>query len=319
MPLMRCPKCGQAYDVPGAVAVRLPNSIATCHCGEWISGSKAAVLARMLNPDQIREVDLQPYKVSERGPSRFEDISDPEPSDPRQFTRSVHVVARGASEPVDKVFTISEHPLWIGSHGCHVTLDDADVAPRHCAIAVRGKKIILRDGGSAPGTFLDGQKIDEAVIGDGVHLLRLGSALISIESSDAAGVAVGALKAEAEPVFEEPLLDSMLERATGEQPKPSPQSSRVMLVCIDGPLKGQEFEIPPGGLVVGREGHVRVPDEFLSRQHFEVIAGGDGIVRVRDLGSRNGTFLNTLPARNTKVQQGDEIKAGNNRFRIDRA
>ena len=61
MPLIRCPKCGQAYDVPGAVAVHLPNSIATCHCGEWLAGSKAAVLARMLDPTKIREVDLQPH------------------------------------------------------------------------------------------------------------------------------------------------------------------------------------------------------------------------------------------------------------------
>src|SRR5438045_3483809 len=63
MPLIRCPKCGQAYDIPGVIAVRLPNSIATCHCGEWLAGSKAAVLARMLNPQEIKEVDLQPYRV----------------------------------------------------------------------------------------------------------------------------------------------------------------------------------------------------------------------------------------------------------------
>src|SRR6266576_2258132 len=63
MPLIRCPKCGQAYDIPGVIAVRLPNSIATCHCGEWLSGSKAAILARMLDPAKIKEVDLQPYRV----------------------------------------------------------------------------------------------------------------------------------------------------------------------------------------------------------------------------------------------------------------
>ena len=72
-----------------------------------------------------------------------------------------------------------------------------------------------------------------------------------------------------------------------------------------------------GGLVVGREGHVRVPDEFLSRRHFEVARDEEGVIRVRDLGSRNGTFLNTLPARNTKVHAGDEIRAGVNRFKIE--
>jgi pSer/pThr/pTyr-binding forkhead associated (FHA) protein len=92
---------------------------------------------------------------------------------------------------------------------------------------------------------------------------------------------------------------------------------RVVLICVEGPLIGQEFEVPPTGLVVGREGHVRVPDEFLSRRHFEVIPDAEGIIRVRDLGSRNGTFLNTLPATNTKVQAGDEIRAGVNRFKIE--
>ena len=48
MPLIRCAKCGQAYDVPGVIAVRLPNAIATCACGEWLSGSKAALLARLV-------------------------------------------------------------------------------------------------------------------------------------------------------------------------------------------------------------------------------------------------------------------------------
>ena len=53
MPLIRCAKCGQAYDVPGVIAVRLPNSIATCACGEWLAGSKAALLARLGNPDAV--------------------------------------------------------------------------------------------------------------------------------------------------------------------------------------------------------------------------------------------------------------------------
>lgn len=103
-------------------------------------------------------------------------------------------------------------------------------------------------------------------------------------------------------------------------PEPSPAaaaSSRTVLVCVDGTLSGQEFEIPPTGLIVGREGHVRVPDEFLSRRHFELFRDADGAIRVRDLGSRNGTFLNTVAARDTKVNAGDEIRAGENTFRIE--
>jgi pSer/pThr/pTyr-binding forkhead associated (FHA) protein len=308
MPLIRCPKCGQAYDIPGVVAVRLQNAIATCHCGEWLSGSKAAVLARVMNPEQIREVDVQPYRVDGAAEPPAEAPRTETPSRPR----SVHIVARGANESVDTVFTIHEHPLWIGRKGCHVELAEAELSIRHCSIFVRGDDLVVRDADSHMGTFLDGQQVDETVLSDGVHVLRAASALITVEPTDAPGVPVEPIALDdADVVDESALAEKLRTRQT------QPILLRVVLVCVDGALKGQEFEVPATGLVVGREGHVRVPDEFLSRRHFEIVRDEDGAVRVRDLGSRNGTFLNTLPARNTRVQKGDEITAGQNRFRIE--
>ncbi|HEV8660574.1 MAG TPA: FHA domain-containing protein [Thermoanaerobaculia bacterium] len=313
MPLIRCPRCGQAYDIPGVIAVRLPNSIATCHCGEWLAGSKAAVLARMLNPDQIKEVDLQPYRVDEPAPSDAASVK-AAPAEAPAAPRSIRIVARGAHESVNKVFTIREHPLWIGRKGCHVDLPDSSLDLRHCSISVRGKELVVRDADSHMGTYLDGQKVKEAVIGEGVHLLRVGSALVSIEPTEETGVPVEPTELDTnEIVGDETAIEALRTRPVKTLSEPK----RMMLVCIDGPLVGQEFEIPPTGLVVGREGHVRVPDEYLSRKHFEVFAEADGTIRVRDLGSRNGTFLNTLPAHNTKVQSGDEIRAGVHRFRVE--
>jgi pSer/pThr/pTyr-binding forkhead associated (FHA) protein len=309
MPVIRCPKCGQAYDVPGAVAVHLSNSIATCHCGEWLAGSKAAVLARMLDPGKIREVDLQPYRINAAQAESAEAAAvAPQPIMPR----SIRIVAKGARESVDRIFTIQEHPLWIGRRGSHVELAEAELSLRHCSIFLRGHDLVIRDADSHHGTFLDGQKISEAVIGDGVHLLRAGSAIVTIETTDQPGVAVEPLAIDATPADEREVFEAL--SAAEVEPH---DDGRVVLVCIDGLLKGQEFEVPQTGLVVGREGHVRVPDEYLSRRHFEVLPDSDGAIRVRDLGSRNGTFLNTLPARNTKVHPGDEIQAGVNKFRIE--
>jgi pSer/pThr/pTyr-binding forkhead associated (FHA) protein len=309
MPLIRCPKCGQAYDVPGVIAVRLPNSIATCHCGEWLSGSKAAVLARMMNPEQIKEIDLQPYRVAAGEEAAREQASSAAPAG----ARSIRVIARGAKESVNTVFTIHEHPLWIGRKGCHVELAEAELSIRHCSISVRGTQLVLRDADSHMGTFLDGQQIKEAVVPDGVHVLRVGSAMITIEPTAEAGTPVLPIALGDATVDEKQAMTLQARAEVAEDLS----GKRAILVCIDGSLNGQEFEIPPGGLVVGREGHVRVPDEFLSRKHFEVVPDGDGTIRVRDLGSRNGTFLNTLPAKNSKVHSGDEIRAGVNRFRIE--
>jgi pSer/pThr/pTyr-binding forkhead associated (FHA) protein len=310
MPQIRCPKCGQAYDIPGVIAVRLPNSIATCHCGEWLSGSKAAVLARLVDVDQIREIDMKPYRVdAPQQPAEAHSEPMIAPSQPR----SVRIVARGSKESMNTVFTIHEHPLWIGRKGCHVELAEAELSIRHCSISVRGDKLVVRDADSHMGTFLDGQPIDEAVIEDGVHLLRVGSALVSIEPTAERGVTVEPMAVPTTGAIDEAVLARIRSARTTEPAA----AARVVLICVEGPLAGQEFEIPQGGLVVGREGHVRVPDEFLSRRHFEVAREEDGAVRVRDLGSRNGTFLNTLPARNTKVHTGDEIRAGVNRFKIE--
>lgn len=312
MPLIRCPKCGQAYDVPGLIAVRLPNSIATCHCGEWLSGSKAAVLARMVDVEQIREIDMKPYRV-EAAAQRHDAHEQRRPAPPAR-PRSVRIVARGAAESLNKVFTIDEHPLWIGRRGSHVELEEAELSIRHCSITVEGDALVVRDADSHMGTFLDGQEIDESVIEDGVHLLRVGSALVSVEPTEEEGERVGPIAIAEERLVDESALAGKLQSARAAA---AAADERAVLICLEGPLVGQEFEIPPGGLVVGREGHVRVPDEFLSRRHFELLRDDDGNVRVRDLGSRNGTFLNTLPARNTRVRAGDEIRAGTNRFRID--
>ena len=312
MPLIRCAKCGQAYDVPGVIAVRLPNSIATCHCGEWISGSKAALLARLMNPGEIKEIDLEPYKVERTGDTPAAPVAAPKP--PGQ-PRSIRIIARGAREAVNKVFTIEDYPLWIGRKGCHVELAESDLSLRHCSISLQGDDLIARDADSHMGTFLDGQRIIETSISDGTHLLRVGSALVSIEPTGEPGALVEPIRGDAEaPIEEAELAHKITQRTPAPAAAPA---TRPVLICIDGALNGQEFEIPASGLVVGREGHVRVPDEFLSRRHFEVGPDADGSIRVRDLGSRNGTFLNTLPAHDTRVQSGDEIRAGINRFRIE--
>jgi pSer/pThr/pTyr-binding forkhead associated (FHA) protein len=266
-----------------------------------------------MNPGDIKEIDLKPYRV-QRSPDEASTPSIAAEAG-TGAPRSVRVMARGATESIDTVFTIGVHPLWIGRKGCHVELAEAELSLRHCSIVLQGNDLIVRDADSHMGTFLDGQKITATVISDGTHLLRVGSALVSIEPTEEQGMPVEPMRLEVEaPLEEAELAHKIIQRTASAAPA---QAGRPVLICIGGALNGQEFEIPPSGLVVGREGHVRVPDEFLSRRHFEVGPDPDGTIRVRDLGSRNGTFLNTLPAHNTKVQSGDEIRAGINRFRIE--
>ena len=233
-----------------------------------------------------------------RGPS--------EPKTAPSRPRSVRIVARGSKESVNTVFTIHEHPLWIGRKGCHVELAEAELSIRHCSIFVRGDKLVVRDADSHMGTFLDGQPVDEAVIEDGVHLLRVGSALVSVEPTEQSAASRSSRSPRVLPAPSTSRCWPEKRARAHDATRRSRARGARSASKVRWPARSSRSR--RADCVVGREGHVRVPDEFLSRRHFEVARDEDGVVRVRDLGSRNGTFLNTLPARNTKVHTGDEIR-----------
>ncbi len=76
---------------------------------------------------------------------------------------------------------------------------------------------------------------------------------------------------------------------------------------------GERREIKVTGLItIGRspEATVQVDDKTLSREHTQVYLHG-GRVCVRDLGSKNGTYLNGSLVKQPEVlKQGDRIKVG---------
>lgn len=313
MPLIRCPQCSETYDIPPAVAVRLPVTVANCSCGYWLCGDRQKLLQQLSDTGNIEELDVAPYRVVSTAPAapKLElDFGAEAPSAPR----NVHVVARGSDASIDTIFTIHEHPLWIGKKGCHIEFDDPDLSLQHCSIEVRGTRLILRDADSHTGTYLDGQEISEAEIEGGVHLLRVGRALLSIEPVEQEGRPVEPVRIETDELLEAP---SLLTRKIQQKSAPDKTLQRLFLRGIEGPAAGKEYDLDLSANTVGREGTIRVPDEYLSRKHFEIFRDDEGNLRIRDLGSRNGTFLNTLPAKNTKVHPGDEIRAGMTLFRVE--
>jgi pSer/pThr/pTyr-binding forkhead associated (FHA) protein len=65
------------------------------------------------------------------------------------------------------------------------------------------------------------------------------------------------------------------------------------LRVISGPHAGETFDVTRGKLLIGREEdcQLRPESEFVSRHHC-VLLVDDYTLRVRDLGSKNGTFVN---------------------------
>ncbi|MFV0444287.1 MAG: FHA domain-containing protein [Planctomycetaceae bacterium] len=84
------------------------------------------------------------------------------------------------------------------------------------------------------------------------------------------------------------------------------------LIVETGKHKGKRMRIPDGESVVGRDeqSQIRIASEEVSRQHCVLISQTERLI-VRDLGSRNGTFINGRPITSEVIlQPGDHLVIG---------
>ena len=90
------------------------------------------------------------------------------------------------------------------------------------------------------------------------------------------------------------------------------------LIVETGKHKGKRLKIPDGESIVGRDeaAQVRIASEEVSRKHCALLSSAQGIT-VRDLGSRNGTFVNGKPITEaTELKPGDLLVIGPMGFRF---
>ncbi len=89
---------------------------------------------------------------------------------------------------------------------------------------------------------------------------------------------------------------------------------------LSGPLAGQTIAITPGKLLIGREVdcHLR-PDSALISRHHCVLLLDEYTLRIRDLGSTNGTFVNNrrIGSGETILIHGDTVNVGEISCQID--
>ena len=82
---------------------------------------------------------------------------------------------------------------------------------------------------------------------------------------------------------------------------------------ISGPFRGQTFQIPRGKFILGREHdcHLVLDTNSVSRHHC-VLLLDDYTLRIRDLASKNGTFVNRDLTRIGEriLVDGDTVRVG---------
>jgi Nif-specific regulatory protein len=87
------------------------------------------------------------------------------------------------------------------------------------------------------------------------------------------------------------------------------------LVAIDGQWKGTLFPLSGQEVRIGREAdnEILLADPAVSRSHCLLEPLGPGY-EIRDLDSRNGTFVNGVPVRKHALEHGDRVEIGRSSF-----
>ena len=83
------------------------------------------------------------------------------------------------------------------------------------------------------------------------------------------------------------------------------------VVAVSGLLKGAVRRFENGAISIGRDvaNNLRIHDRAVSRRHC-LISQENGQVRLADLESLNGTFVNGIPVKQKTLEHGDMIRVG---------
>ncbi|HVO19593.1 MAG TPA: FHA domain-containing protein [Anaeromyxobacter sp.] len=208
------------------------------------------------------------------------------------------VLERGAGKE-GAVFRLDAEVTEVGrSRGAIVFPDDPTLAAHHASFVFRNGSLHLRDEGAPGGIHLRlrGLSIplkpgDHLVTGD--HLLRYAGPL---------------------PPAAPPPPDG-----TRRLGAPRPGGPAIVLEeILEGGVTGRVFVRPGPSVTVGRAGcAVNLGDDpYLSQAHAELVVDAAGGVRLRDLGSSNGTFVR-LPSRTEReLRDADVVRMGREVLRV---
>lgn len=84
------------------------------------------------------------------------------------------------------------------------------------------------------------------------------------------------------------------------------------LIVIKGADEGKQFELPEKATGIGRErsNPICLHDTEVSRRHAEILPAAEGGFQIRDVGSANGTLVNTRTVQQASLNPGDHIQIG---------
>jgi pSer/pThr/pTyr-binding forkhead associated (FHA) protein len=182
-------------------------------------------------------------------------------------------------------FALNPGVNTVGREAADVLLADLSVSRRHAQLTLENGVLTVEDLGSSNGTKVGGKRLgagERAPAYDG-DTIRFGTVSLTLSIPGGPPPPAGALPAEASPSL-----------APAPAAAPAPPVDRGEAVGRIALPDGVERPLYAGVNTVGRRSanDVVIVDSFMSGRHAEIHCDPDGTVRLIDVGSTNGTFVN---------------------------
>ncbi len=183
--------------------------------------------------------------------------------------------------------------------GSVIDLPGSYVSRKHAEIVVQDRHVLLiRDLGSSGGTYVNGYRVVESKLED-KDVITFSDAELTYK------IEIEYLESEEELTYSK-LIDKVPEgiNVIGQD-----TSDLAALLKIKDKI------------IIGRtkECDIQLPQLTITREHAEITQTGDDEYSIKDLGSKNGTFVNGERIEgSTSITPSDDINIGAFKFRINR-
>ncbi len=191
---------------------------------------------------------------------------------------------------VDSLITIGSDP------SCDIIIQSDRVAPQHAELHIKDNDIEFVHKSPTKSSFVNG-------------------ALIAINIQLKAWDVIKIGDTELELV--DPLLNrSPRKREAANKTQVRDALSDWLIQAQTTPFSGQLFPVSQS-LTIGRDTQcdIAIPMPHISRKHAQIYFL-DGELRIKDLNSSNGTFINGEKRPESRLQHGDEIRVDDFRFKV---
>lgn len=217
---------------------------------------------------------------------------------------------------ISRLITLYTGSLIIGrSASCDIRISDPKVSRRHLSLDIDNDTVTVKDLNSSAGVLVDGLKVDSATVADGSKI-TIADTQLAFELADILPGGTDEEFFEISAGEDEPTLfesasptDQTISYDGIQQVFTDHQEPRIAVFSDQG---ASEYVLKEGETLIGR-GHdcdIVIADPAASRHHAMLTRHGRQIV-LRDLKSKNGTFMRASRVEERALFNGVNFRIGN--------